>query len=547
MTATTETHHKKTLLGVVTGIGSVGMRSILNLALVPIITHKMGLAWFGVYVLLLGMYETSQYLDFGLNSAVIQELASEDEGSPAYIDKLWQGHTLFVLLSSIVLIICVLAGVGLFYFIPPPPGGQAVYASCIGLIVIESWLCRYYSYFNSVMQSKHAQYWVDANLALYSNISLVGGVSALMLGWGLVGVIGARVVGVLIAFLTALVLAFRTEPLLRQFRWVMHRDYATTFLKTGYYGTLMNLGIIISHKVDSYVIALFAPLEVVGLFEVTLRIFGPLNNLCVRLGGSFFPLFTRYMSQQRLPEARALLSRATAFFGSLVVLGCSIALPYTMPIINWFSNEGLAQGPVLSLVAVNALILLSGSLIIPSNYCLFSARRFDFLVRTGLITAGINVALSFLLAWLVLRVASDAWVPLAVAFGTLIPQGLQHQVWLIPRALQEIELPWRTFALAVAKVSGQLILVQAVVLAVLTQVPFVRVWRAGLNQAIASVCAAVVHHPVMLPSFVAPCLILACTGVVALLWANTTAEERHRVWAQCRAKIGLAPEIETSS
>jgi hypothetical protein len=106
-----------------------------------------------------------------------------------------------------------------------------------------------------------------------------------------------------------------------------------------------------------------------------------------------------------------------------------------------FTAGKLPIAPTLPVLAVAVPIFISGALQLPASYHLYASGHARYLTISSLAAALCNVALS-----LALVQQPGPWGGIVgVALGTLIPQLIQHQATLIPKACQLLGVDARTY------------------------------------------------------------------------------------------------------
>jgi O-antigen/teichoic acid export membrane protein len=444
---------KRSLGGMLSGAGSIGVKTGLNLLLVPMLIATLGLDAFGLYVLLIALLELAVLLDLGLTSALVTLLGGQSpadaEGSSGNATSteraveegattaartrkatLAAGHLVFILLTLLVLA----AGLtGLPDFARQfhiQPALRAMARSAALLTLLEAALTLYGSYARALLLTHCANQWTNVADTLYYFIANVGGLLLLLAGFDLTAVMAARLAGAVLRQGLMTVFVCRLEPLAFRHGFSLRLGDWKPLFRLGGHAMLLNISIILSHKVDSLIIAHFLPLSAVAAFEIVFRLLGVANQIAVKLSEVAFPLFARMAAECRRDDARRLFLRMSALLYLIAALMTLAIVCHYPELLRLFSSGRITPAQTLPVLLAAIPCMLSGVLQMTANAWLFTWGHRNYLTVTSLLVAAGNVGLSLLLVqWLGI---------LGVALGTLIPQLIQHQAGLIRNSCREL-------------------------------------------------------------------------------------------------------------
>jgi O-antigen/teichoic acid export membrane protein len=419
--------------GMVSGAGSVLIKTGLNIIVIPVFISRLGLDAFGLYLLLIAIMEVATLLDLGTTNALVTLLGAEAPESPSRRAYLKVGHGLFALLA----LAC--AGIGglvfphfaaLFHI---GPALQAAANLGFLLISLEAALMLYSCYARSVLLAHCAHQWTNLADTLYNVIANVGALVLLLSGFGLTAVILARLIGAVLRLLLMLSQAHLLEPYAFRPRVPFQAAIFKKVATLGSHAMMLNFSIIISHKIDDIVIACFLPLSAVSIYEIVFRFLGITVQICLKLSEGAFPLFSRMAASRQISEARQLFLRMSGLLHWVASLLILMILCHYTELFHLFSANRIPIAQTWPVLVVAVPCILSGVLQMPANAWLFTWGHQKFLTTTSLIAALSNLALSVLLV--------QAFGLIGVALGTLIPQLIQHQAGLIRKTCRELQIP----------------------------------------------------------------------------------------------------------
>lgn len=423
---------KRSLLGMLTGGLSVVIKTGLNIILIPTLIAKLGLDAFGLYVLLIAIFEISNLLDLGITDALVTSLSGEAHNPQAKNNYLTVGHRLYSALALLFLLggAAVYPGFSSLFHVSPhlKPLAQTGFL----LIMLESVLMVYGAYYQAILLSHCSQQWTNLADSVYAILSNVGALLALWLGGDLILVFGLRLLAALLRLGIIVVRANRLEPRL----WFGNTGFCVQTLQKLFrlsgHAMMINFSIIVSHKIDDIVIAKFLPISAVGVYEIVFRFLGVTLQICLKLHEGVYPLFARMAALNQTTEARQLFLRASCFLNFVGASTLMLIVLFYPELFGIFSAGKIPLAQTLPILALAVPCVLSGILQMPANAFLFTWGQHRFLSVTSILAALANLGLSFILV--------QHWGIVGVTLGTLIPQLLQHQWGLIGQACRTLKI-----------------------------------------------------------------------------------------------------------
>lgn len=430
---------QRSLNGMISGAGSIVIKTGLNLLVIPVMLMQLGVDAFGLYILLIGILELSTLLDMGMTSA-LAKLLSEDD-NPRHTAYLKVGVALFAGIATLFLLggLLLLPGFNALFHIPEALSGIA--GLCLLLILLEGALTLYSSYYRAVLLSHCLHQWTNVGDVLFYFIVNLGALGLLLGGYDLTAVLAVRLLGSLLRLLLLAFQAVKAEPLSLLPEAPFHREVLREVTSLSGHGLLINLSVIISHKIDVFIIALFLPLSAVAVYEVVFRFLGITLQVCVKLSEGVYPLFSRMAAAGQTGEARQLFLRMSSFLNLVAMLMLSLIVAFYAQLFGMFSAGRIPIEQTLPILWVAVPCVWSGVVQMPATAYLFSSGHQKYLTVSSLLAALANLALSLALV--------QPLGVLGVALGTLIPQLIQHQASLIRSTARWLGISLKDYVLAV--------------------------------------------------------------------------------------------------
>jgi O-antigen/teichoic acid export membrane protein len=421
----------------ISGAGSVVIKTGLNIVLIPVMIAHLGLDAFGFYILLISILEISMLLDFGATGALVKLLGGEQTDSLTRRDYLKVGHSLFALLAGLFLILGLLLAPGFPDMFRITSALMPVAQTAFLLTVLEATLTIYSCYYRSVLLAHCAHQWTNVADTLYATVANLGALLLLLAGLDLPAVLGIR----LLSAVLRLVLMMAQSLKLEKFAFFpgvpLRKKTCTEVLRLGFHAMMINFSIIISHKIDDLVIARFLPISAVGIYEIVFRFLGIIIQICLKLSEGSFPLFARMAKENRRDDARQLFLRMSGLLNFVAAISLMLILSYYPELFHLFSAGRIPIEQTLPVLVLAVPVILSGVLQMPASNWLFTWGHQKMLTVSSVATALSNLVLSVLLV--------QSMGIAGVALGTLIPQLIQHQAVLIRKTCQWLQISLKEY------------------------------------------------------------------------------------------------------
>jgi len=433
-------------MGMASGAGSVVVKTMLNVLLVPILLHTLGIEIYGLYVLLLGLLELALVMDMGFTSAMVKILGEFKAAHDTQHSRevLAIGHTLYVVMSVLVLVVG-----ALFYPWFPvvfhlPQALLTLAQMALVFTVVEGALTLYTCYYRAVVLAHCQHQWANVADTVYVVLANVTGLILLTHGAGFLAFLVVRLAAAVLRFGWVAVVAYRQDSATlfprAPFRFETFRKVTSLSL----HAFVINLSVVISHKIDNFVIAAFMPLSAVGVFEIVFRFLGIALQISSKVCEVSLPMFSRLVAARDTDGARAFFLKMTSIANGCACFLLMSVLFFYHELLSLFSAGKVPLAATIPVLWVAVPSIWSGIMQMPAGYYLFSSGQQRFLSVTSIIAAFSNLALSLILIHPLGMVG--------VALGTLIPQLIQHQAGLIRKSCQELNIGfWEYLQAAWAK------------------------------------------------------------------------------------------------
>ncbi len=412
-------------MGIFTGAASVIIKISLNILLIPILLRAVGIDQYSLYVLLLSVLELFLLMDLGFNSALIRILGANPSAgeSPKARQVVTTGHWLYVGLT----LLAALLGALLLPAFPKVFNLTDILVpvshTCLLLVFVEALLTLYTFYYRSVLYAHSQHQWVNLGDSVFSIAGNVLGLLLILSGFGLPSLFVARLLAAVLRTVMLVQPAYRAEPGIFQLKGKMELQTLREIFSLSFHAAMVNLSVQISHKIDSFVIALFLPLSAVGVFEIVFRILSVTLQIGLKISEGVFPLFSRMAALSQKAEARQLFLRMSCFTNFVASLSLLLIVCFYPQLFQLVSDGKVPRSETIPVLLVAVPIIWTGSVQMPAGPYLFASGRQNFLTVSSLLAAFSNLVLSLILVQHVGLVG--------VALGTLIPQLIQHQGSLI--------------------------------------------------------------------------------------------------------------------
>jgi O-antigen/teichoic acid export membrane protein len=423
------------VLGIFTGAFSVVLKTVLNMATVPLLLSSLGPTPYGLFVLLINLLELALLLDMGFSEGTIKLLGEAHGKNDTQTTHQILGTSKWLYLG--LALFAQLLGWGfkplfIAWFNLP---ADLVPAAELGLTIIfaEISVGLLLSFCRAILNSHSLQVWNNLTDSMYHIMGNGIGLTVLLTTpWGIPGFLAARLAAAVLRLLILGVQVLKLEPELLVYKW--HTPALRKLFSLSVHALLINFSIFVSHCMDQFVIARFLPLAKVAHFEIVFRCLAVVSQLGSKVCEGLMPLFARLsVNTQTDNQKPRTLFLKMSFVNNAVTCLLLLMISLHFPLLfNGFSSGKLNLNESMPVLWVAIGIFWSGALQLPASYYLYSSGHHRFLTYTSITTALCNLALSLALV--------KPMGIVGVALGTLIPNVIQHQLFLIPKVRQVLNI-----------------------------------------------------------------------------------------------------------
>ena len=404
--------------------------------LTPFFLHHLGASTYGLWVLVSSTIAYGGLLDFGISSAItkyVSEYRARDQMSEAQ-RLIATGLSVYTLIGFLIFLLS-LVFAPLFPLIFRVPPNQHMLAMQVvllsGISLGISIPCTTPS---AVLRGLQRFDVINLINAMGTLSYLVTSITVLWLGGGLLGLVAMSIPTTLLMQIPAILFIRRFAPELN-FGW-RGADYRLMHKVASYSFALFigNVAGQIQTKTDEIVIGINLPVASVTPYAIARRLSEIPQILTDQFMRVLMPLASQLHADADHTRLRTLYITSTRLtLVSFVPLACGIVFLAKPFLTIWV-------GPIYANYAYLVLILTAASLIDTSQWPAGSILQGMALHRRiaviSLVSAFINLGLSI---WLV-----HPWGLTGVALGTLIPTSIECLCFVLPYAVQKLEVSWQT-------------------------------------------------------------------------------------------------------
>ena len=424
--------NRQFLLGALTGVGGLTLKTVLNIIVYPAILSSLGGVKFGLYVLLLGVVELLIAMDLGFTSGLTQRLstshAKEDHLETRQF--LSTGLVLYLMITALVLMTAfIVPGIPHFLSIDTNLVQLSIY--CLYIIVLEGALTLFQGYFSAVLQAKCQYQCVNTSETLYYLISNGGIFILLYMGMGLKEITLLRFAAAIIKFVLVFYHCLKTQPESLNFGH-FNLEKAKDLLQFSVHSLIKNVSDIMAGRLDLIIISKFLNLRDVGMYAFTYRFLNLAAQFPVQFSAGIYPVFTRLHVLQEKAKSRLLFLRLSSVLYLSINLIVLILYFFYVEFFRFFAKENIelaASWPIF-LLAIPGII--SATLYLPANHFLFAAGRHQFVSISSIFMAIAKVSTCILLVKLY-------GLP-GVVISTILVRGIFHQLVIIRKTCQDLSI-----------------------------------------------------------------------------------------------------------
>jgi O-antigen/teichoic acid export membrane protein len=420
----------------------VGLKILVGMGLTPIIMALLGSKQYGIYVLVIGLMEMALFLDFGFSRTLTRELGASFGGSnsPRAREMLSMGFWFYASLALLVVIAgLLLTPVLLPWFHLMADAGSMRLIVSIAFIIGGLYL--YNTLFRVILNAHCLHQWNSVAETINYSLGNLLGVFLVWKGFGLPGFFIARLFTAILMTLFLKRYAHNVEPLLSLPRVKVSAPVAKDVLVVNGHVAIIQLGSILAYNMDVFILSTTLSMTAVAVFDILMKPLTVVFQVIAQIGKGMLPLFSHAwacLDQDGLSQARQyFLSLSTLVNGIgiilLICLGC-----FYGEVIGFFSSGHFHWQDIIPHFLFAMLATWMTFLQMPATHFLFAWGDQAFLSQS---TLGMGVANFLLSFWLV-----HVYGYLGAILGTVIPQFIQQQVLLIPRACAKLKVSyWEYF------------------------------------------------------------------------------------------------------
>jgi O-antigen/teichoic acid export membrane protein len=385
----------------------------VGLFLSPFILHRLGNIAFGIWVLAIAAIGYLSLLDFGMQNSVLRFV------SKGYTQK--DHSTASEVLSAALWVRLQIFSVGLAVAFPHmfkvPPQFVRDAREAVLLIGATAAISMSLGVLGGVISALN-RYDLQTGVSLIQTaIRVVGVVSVLRHGHGIVAIAACELVAALVGNILLVIIARRLYPELRIYLRKPKFEVLKKIWSYSFYVFITGIAVQLITQTDNMVVGAFVSTSAVTFYAIANNLIRYTTQVVNALGGTFVPAASTYEAAGDSASLLMLYKNGTR--ATLVV---SLPIVITL-LVRGRTFIGLWMGPQYSHISGTVLIILGSSLL------------FGFANRTpGAIAFGIEkhkvVALFGIgegVANLVLSITLVHWYGMyGVAVGTLIPSLVIH-------------------------------------------------------------------------------------------------------------------------
>ena len=416
--------------GMGTGALSILVKAGLALVFVPVFISNQSVELYGYYVFVTAIIEAVPLLELGAGVILVQAVAaaSADDDRERIRSILAWGHWFYCSLA-------VLLGIGALIVAAVLHASASIYdaimtlsISILPIAACELIISAYSLFFRQRLLSLSEQYFVNLSEVGGLIITLSLGLFFLTAGFSVEWVFVARLCGCILR--TGLIIGrtLRVSPAEEWLHFNLSMRTLRSFSSPFGNMAVTTLSIIVSHRLDIFVIKAFLPFSDVAIYDIVFRLLSIAHQVCLKVSQNVLPALAVVLRRGDIMQLRWLLITAGRLNAAITCLSSIVLIGLLEPVLQILTHGTVSYDSALPLFVMGAVITWSGAFQIPSTYSLVSTGQTGFLAWSSAITALANFGLSL---FLVSKIGL-----IGVVLGTLIPQTLQHQLWLIPKMLR---------------------------------------------------------------------------------------------------------------
>lgn len=379
--------NKQFLFGALTGIGGLGLKTVLNIVVYPVILSSLGGTKFGLYVLLLGIVELLIALDLGFTSGLTQRLstAHAHEDLDETRQFLSTGLVLYLVITALVLMTSFFVP-GMPHFLNIDANLTEVATFCLYIIIIEGALTLFQGYFAAVLQANCKYQCVNTSETLYYLISNGGIFVLLYFGMGLKEITMLRLAAAVLKFGMIFLHCVRTQPGSLDFKYC-NLEKAKKLLQISIHSMIKNVSDIMAGRVDLIVISKFLTLQDVGLYEFTFRFLNLAIEFPAKFAAGVYPIFTRLHVKKEIEQSRLLFIRLSSILYLGINMTILLLFLFYKELFMFFARGHIRLEESWPIFLLGAPAIIHAALYLPANHYLFASGQHRYVSFWSIIMA----------------------------------------------------------------------------------------------------------------------------------------------------------------
>lgn len=436
--------------------GSHGASMVVLFFLSPFVVHTLGKVDYGIWSLLNVLMGYMGILDLGIRAStgrhVILYLGKEDHD--AVSETLRTGLGFFAAVGGLIL----LAGVGLGYVFPDafasvPDRYHGLVQALVPLMAVSVVLAAFSTVFSSVLTA-HDRFdlarGVDVGVLV---VRTAGTVAALLLGYGLLGLVAVTIASHALALVANYVIAHRVYPRLRAWPLTLNRRRLRELFGYGVAAFVSAVSVKVIGQTDMVIVGAALGVSAVTVYSVGAMLVYYTSSFIAHIASVFFPPVQRAAARGEMGDVRWMLFRQ-------VRLAMLVGLPVYIGFV--FFGESFIRlwmlGPEFGEDSVRlagiVMAVLAGSKLLTlaftgSGGVLNATGHVRFTAGLTVVEAAVNLGLSLLF------VLGLGWGLAGVALGTIAGRALTRTIVLPWYTCRQARIPLGSY---VRQIGGSLLL-----------------------------------------------------------------------------------------
>jgi O-antigen/teichoic acid export membrane protein len=421
----------------------------VGLVLMPFTVRHLGMAQYGLWMLVASLTAYFQLLDLGYGSGLVRHVADADaRGDVAGVNNLL---STFVVVYAGLGLLAAAATLGLIFWVvprfpnlPPPEVRRAQWL--LAMMGIRIAVGFPMTVFGAVTTARQ-------RFALNNTVAIVAAIVnglvtyvVLVTGHGLLTLVAATTTVGLASYAAYAWTARRAFPSLQLRPSSFHSTLVRDVTVFSIYLFIIDVAVQIGFNLDNLIIGAALGTSAVAVYAVTLRLADYQRQLCNQFNGFLFPIAVRFGALGRAAALESMLVEGTRV-ALIMVTGVTICLiGFAHPLLRRWMGPGFDAGVApLTVLAVVGVVLVGQG---PLGNILLGTGRHRLVAYVALGEAIANLVLSVLLV--------RRFGMLGVAIGTAVPVVAANLFILLPAACREFRMPSLTFLRSVlaAPVAG---------------------------------------------------------------------------------------------